>query len=108
LQFGKFAARGRRVIAGTAANPRSFGVSIARLYIRFIALLHRRRFMKIVFNVLGVLCLPVGAVWILQGLDIMRASVMSGHKRWILIGGLVFVAGVAILFFNNRKKAKSA
>lgn len=62
--------------------------------------------MKIVLNVLGILCLPVGGVWALQGLNILRSSVMSGHRRWIAIGGLVFIVGIIILVFNNRRKAK--
>jgi hypothetical protein len=64
--------------------------------------------MKVILNVLGVLCLPLGSVWILQGFGIMRASVMSGHRRWILIGGLVVIVGVAILILNNRKRKKAA
>jgi hypothetical protein len=61
---------------------------------------------KIVLNILGVLCLPIGGVWILQGFNILRSSVMSGHRRWILIGGLVVVVGLAILILNNGKKPK--
>jgi hypothetical protein len=64
--------------------------------------------MRIFLNILGILCLPIGSVWILQGFNIMRSSVMSGHRRWILIGGLVVVVGVLILIFNNRKKARPA
>jgi membrane protein DedA with SNARE-associated domain len=62
--------------------------------------------MRVLFNVLGVLCLPVGVVWVLQGFNVLRSSVMSGHSRWIFIGALVFLVGAAILFFNNRRKAK--
>jgi len=63
--------------------------------------------MKIFLNVLGIVCLPVGAVWFLQGTRILNFGVMAGHRRWILIGGVILVAGVVILVFNNRKKAKA-
>jgi hypothetical protein len=63
--------------------------------------------MKVFLNVLGVVCLPVGAVWLLQGFNILRASVMSGHRRWILIGGLLIVVGIVILILNNRKRPKA-
>ncbi len=60
--------------------------------------------MKLVLNVLGILCIPVGAVWTLQGFNIMRGSVMSGHRRWIAIGAVLLVVGVLILILSNRKK----
>ena len=63
--------------------------------------------MKVLLNILGIVCLPVGAIWILQGFNIMRSSVMSRHRRWILIGGVLVVVGIVILIFNNRKKAKA-
>jgi hypothetical protein len=63
--------------------------------------------MKIFLNVLGIVCLPVGAVWILQGTKILNSGFMAGHRRWILIGGVILIAGIVILIFNNRKKAKT-
>jgi hypothetical protein len=63
--------------------------------------------MKIFLNILGVLCLPVGAVWGLQGLKIINSGAMAGHRRWILIGGVIFVIGIAILIINNRKRVKT-
>ncbi|HET7839196.1 MAG TPA: hypothetical protein VFL04_05510 [Rectinemataceae bacterium] len=60
--------------------------------------------MKLVLNILGILCLPVGAIWTLQGFNIMRGSVMSGHRRWIAIGLVLLVAGVIILILNNRRR----
>jgi hypothetical protein len=63
--------------------------------------------MKIVLNVFGILCLPLGGVWVLQGLNILRSSAMSGHRRWIVIGCGLVILGLIVLFFNNRKKAKA-
>jgi hypothetical protein len=60
--------------------------------------------MRVFLNIIGIVCLPVGSVWILQGFNILVGSVMSGHRRWIVIGGLVLVLGVLILVFNNRRK----
>jgi len=63
--------------------------------------------MKIVFNIIAVLLLLVGAVWILQGMSIIGGSVMSGQSQWTLIGGIVLLVGIVVLFFTNRKRASS-
>lgn len=62
--------------------------------------------MKLFLNILGCVCMPVGAVWLLQGFRIINNGAMAGHRRWILIGGVVFIVGIMILFANNRKKTK--
>jgi hypothetical protein len=62
--------------------------------------------MKVSFNILGIVCLPFGLVWFLQGLKILNFGVMAGHRRWILIGILFFTVGIVILVLNNRKRSK--
>jgi hypothetical protein len=62
--------------------------------------------MKVFLNVLGIVCLPVGAVWFLQGIKILNFGVMAGNRRWILIGGIIIVIGIIILILNNRKNQK--
>lgn len=52
---------------------------------------------RVVPTVLGVLLLLVGAVWTLQGANVLPGSFMTGSRFW-LVAGLVFVvAGVALL-----------
>ena len=63
--------------------------------------------MKVFLNVLGIVCLPVGAVWFLQGMKILNFGVMAGHRRWILIGIVIFIVGIIILILNNRKRSKA-
>jgi len=64
--------------------------------------------MKVVLNVLGVLMIPVGGVWLLQGLNIIRMGFMAGHRRWILAGGFLILLGILVLVLTNRKKAAAA
>ena len=45
----------------------------------------------------GVLACVVGAVWILQGLDIVTGSGMSGHAVWAVFGAIVLGLGVVLL-----------
>jgi hypothetical protein len=60
--------------------------------------------MKIVANIIGIVCVVIGALWFSQGMNWIRAGFMAGHRRWILIGGVVLAAGVVALIFGNRGK----
>jgi len=60
--------------------------------------------MRILLNVLGVLCVLSGCVWILQGINILPGSFMTGQTKWAIYGGLLLVAGVGILAVANRPK----
>jgi hypothetical protein len=60
--------------------------------------------MRIVLNVSGVLCLLVGCVWILQGINILPGSFMTGQTKWAIYGGLLVVAGIGLLISANRRR----
>jgi hypothetical protein len=60
--------------------------------------------MRIVLNVLGVLCLLLGCVWILQGINILPGSFMTGQTKWAIYGGVLVVVAVALLTSANRRK----
>ena len=59
--------------------------------------------MRIALNVLGVFCLLVGCVWILQGINILPGSFMTGQTKWAIYGGILVVAGIALLVSANRR-----
>ena len=59
--------------------------------------------MKIVFNVVGALMVFMGAIWFLQGINVLPGSFMTGDLRWALYGGIAVVAGVMVLLRNNRR-----
>jgi hypothetical protein len=63
--------------------------------------------MKIVLNIVGVLLVLVGCVWILQGINILPGSFMTGQTRWAVRGGMLVFAGIADLVWANAKR-KSA
>jgi hypothetical protein len=52
--------------------------------------------------VVAVTLLVVGAVWILQGLDVLGGSGMSGHLEWTVIGTILVVVAVALLVGARR------
>jgi hypothetical protein len=58
---------------------------------------------KIVFNVAGVLALLMGAVWFLQGTNVLPGSFMTGQIRWAVYGAIMMVLGVLLLVRANRQ-----
>jgi hypothetical protein len=62
--------------------------------------------MRIALNIAGILCLLVGCVWILQGINILPGSFMTGQTKWAVYGGIVAVAGVGLLISANRRNSE--
>lgn len=50
----------------------------------------------------GVAAIVVGAVWTLQGLDVVQGSPMTGQGEWIVFGLLLSGLGVALLVGARR------
>jgi MYXO-CTERM domain-containing protein len=61
--------------------------------------------MRISLMVLGILCLLVGCVWLLQGINMLRGSFMSGQPKWALCGALLVVVGLGLLVASRRRRA---
>lgn len=59
--------------------------------------------MKLVGTIVGILLLLVGALWILQGANIVGGSVMSGQSQWLYIGIVVALVGAGIIYFVRRR-----
>jgi len=53
---------------------------------------------------LGLLCLVVGGVWVLQGAGILPGSFMTGQRLWLGIGLVVAVAGLFLTYRGVRKQ----
>ena len=60
--------------------------------------------MRISSNVVGVLCLVVGCIWFLQGINILPGSFMTGQTKWAVYGAIVFVVGIGLLVKANRRR----
>jgi hypothetical protein len=52
---------------------------------------------RYVMPVLGVLLVVIGAVWTLQGANLLGGSFMSGSRLWLVIGMVALVLGAALL-----------
>lgn len=47
----------------------------------------------------------IGVVWLLQGLNLLGGSAMSGDSFWAWVGGIVLAAGIALSVRNLRGSA---
>ncbi|MET3897796.1 hypothetical protein ABIB57_001742 [Devosia sp. UYZn731] len=60
--------------------------------------------MKILGNIVGVVLLLVGALWTLQGANVLAGSVMSGQSQWLYIGIVLLIVGLVALYWTNMRK----
>lgn len=52
--------------------------------------------MKITNIVAGILVLS-GAIWFLQGINVLPGSFMTGQIQWAVYGGIAIAGGIALL-----------
>jgi hypothetical protein len=57
--------------------------------------------MKIGLNIVGVLLVLVGAVWALQGLNVIGGSFMTGQSQWLVIGLICAAVGTVLMGWIN-------
>ena len=60
--------------------------------------------MRIALNITGVLCLLMGGVWVLQGINVLPGSFMTGQTKWAVYGGLLMAVGIGALIVANRRR----
>jgi len=53
-------------------------------------------------GVIGIVLCLVGVVWIGQGTNVIHGSGMSGHGGYAVLGGAVFVIGLALFVWAWR------
>jgi hypothetical protein len=59
--------------------------------------------MKWVLRVLAVLLILTGIVWILQGVNVLGGSMMSGHIQYAILGIVTGVIGGGLWYLSNRR-----
>ena len=58
--------------------------------------------MRVTLNVVGILLIVIGAIWILQGVNVLPGSFMTGQIQWAVYGALAVVAGLGALYRARR------
>lgn len=59
-----------------------------------------------VLIVVGALLSAVGIVWMLQGLNVLGGSVMSGSSLWAVIGPIVLVIGLVLVAVGIARRRR--
>jgi hypothetical protein len=62
--------------------------------------------MRILSSLIGVAMILMGAVWMLQGLNLaFRVGFMVGNYHWTIYGAILALVGVAqVVWSNTRQK----
>ena len=61
--------------------------------------------MRIVSSLIGVAMILMGAVWMLQGLNLaFRVGFMVGNYHWTIYGAILALVGVAQLVWSNTRQ----
>jgi hypothetical protein len=60
--------------------------------------------MKITLNIVGSILVVFGAIWFLQGINVLPGSFMTGQIRWAVYGGIAIAAGISLLLVANRHR----
>jgi len=63
--------------------------------------------MKMTLNIVGVVLALFGAIWFLQGINVLPGSFMTGQIRWAVYGGITMVAGLAFLVVAKRRRPQA-
>jgi drug/metabolite transporter superfamily protein YnfA len=58
--------------------------------------------MRMTMTIVGVLLVLIGGVWILQGVNVLPGSFMTGQTKWAVIGAITAVIGIALVVFARR------
>jgi hypothetical protein len=61
------------------------------------------KFIKTILKIFGILLGLSGGVWVLQGLNVLPGSAMSGNPQWVINGMICIVIGAALFWFAGRK-----
>ncbi len=62
--------------------------------------------MKTATKVLGILLMIIGVVWILQGINVLPGSFMTGQMQWAVYGAIAVVVGAGLLVGSRNTRAE--
>ena len=62
--------------------------------------------MKLTLRILAVLLIGLGAIWILQGINILPGSFMTGQIQWAYRGAAIAAGGLVLLWLAVRRRPR--
>jgi hypothetical protein len=60
--------------------------------------------MQLTLRILAICLIGMGTVWILQGVNILPGSFMTGQMVWAYRGAATALVGLILLIFTLRSK----
>ena len=60
--------------------------------------------MKTLLYVIGSLLILGGAVWFLQGINVLPGSFMTGDPQWAVNGAISIVIGIGLIVFGRSRR----
>ena len=60
--------------------------------------------LKAIVKIFAVLLIASGIIWILQGINILPGSFMTGDPQWAINGAITAAIGAGLFWFVSRKK----
>ncbi len=64
--------------------------------------------MLLVLYIFSTLLTIVGAVWILQGINLLPGSFMTGQIQWAVYGAITSAVGIGLFIIAKRSRASGA
>jgi uncharacterized membrane protein HdeD (DUF308 family) len=59
--------------------------------------------MRFPFKSIGAVCVVIGGVWFLQGINVLPGSFMTGQMKWAVYGGLSTVLGIGLIVYASTR-----
>ncbi len=60
--------------------------------------------MKWLLRIIGVVLALLGALWFLQGINVVPVGFMAGHIQYAVLGIVAIVIGIGLVLFTNRRQ----
>ena len=60
--------------------------------------------MRVLGQLAGAICILMGGVWILQGINVLPGSFMTGQTKWAVYGALLLLVGIGLLVGSRRRR----
>ena len=57
--------------------------------------------MNILLRAVGLLLFLIGGTWVLQGINVLPGSFMTGHIEWAVYGAIAMTVGLILLFLRK-------
>jgi hypothetical protein len=58
--------------------------------------------MQVGVRVLAIASIVMGMIWVLQGINVLPGSFMTGRIQWAYRGGIIATLGAGLLLFSRR------